>query len=248
MKYLILRRDLLLLRDMLKESFVDRWTGDLFFMFNQLTTYEINRINTQNLEERFQALQPDQIEFKNNKFAAVWKKECERFFKQDNLVDIKLRLRIMKIKVAEELFWSTTVADRISSAVDELERLKDIEPEQLERLFKWCEVLGGPVPTVASFDSQTYNLKDDFLTDLTPAGESNLWFVTWSLSIVLSPVIMVMRHMFVRDLIAPEYRLAESDLSQYSWYRLGRRMLSFLRLRQYHVPQSAGVTWIDGTW
>eukprot|EP01042_Synura_sphagnicola_P000504 gene504-537_t len=107
----------------------------------------------------------------------------------------------------------------MNDARSELDLLKNNGPEELKRIFDWCDLLGGPQPTAASFDSQTYKISDSYLDDLGAASSSNLWFMFWTLGIVFSPFVAFARHIFCRDFIPPEYRLAEIDSAQQFWYR-----------------------------
>eukprot|EP01042_Synura_sphagnicola_P001968 gene1968-2330_t len=77
-----------------------------------------------------------------------------------------------------------------TSALSELSRLKNTE--QLNRLFEWCEVYGGPKPTASSFDTGTYNFTDRYLADLKPKRRSKLWFAIWCIGYLFYPIVALL--------------------------------------------------------
>jgi len=236
MKYLILKRDLDNLRDILKTCF-DRCLEDLYLIFNKLTKYKGLRDSLPNqihygLKNYFDNLRPDQMKFTSARFIEAWKEEWDKFSTNTSRT-VEQQLQVMKGKLSEELFRDSEVWKLITKALDNLDQLKDSEPDQLTRIFKWCEVLGGPEPTESSFDSDTLNFSDEYLTDLEPAKVSNLSFLIWNLGMIISPVIALLRHVFGRDYVAPEYRLLVTYLLPSTWGSgFVRSIWANLRLRR----------------
>eukprot|EP01042_Synura_sphagnicola_P001726 gene1726-2026_t len=61
-------------------------------------------------------------------------------------------------------------------ALFELDRLKNSDPNQLERIFSWCEVYGGPEPADITFENDIYKVINRNLAHLKPAHRSNIIF------------------------------------------------------------------------
>eukprot|EP01042_Synura_sphagnicola_P001414 gene1414-1610_t len=116
----------------------------------------------------------------------------------------------------------------LDGAIDELRWLKEHCPKQLKQVFKWCQFLGAPEPTTASFDSGTYDFSDRYFADQEFARQSSISFLIWSLRMILYPTIALTTYFMSRDFIDPVFRAVDVDMSSRSPYQSMKRIW-FLR-------------------